>query len=804
MRAVSQQVVASERRVRNHRTSGKGRVTPGPSPSSLVLVAVGLAVLAVLASARFLFATVVADGSTPVSQVAIDAAALALAFAVYSGLPSWRALRDTAPKAWASASTTLAALIAGVGAPLLVALNRHSDAPAGTVVAFWTMVFAGLCLAVGVTAFKRVALHVPASALVAAVAGAAVLASWERPSSFSLLTRFVSEQVAMGVASVLWIGALLVLASADSRRDERPTLSLAPVPLGVAAGVLAVVAGPEALATAATPLGLLSSAAFAGLSVGMVWAIGRVPGMAALPLLWVPAAVTSLAVVESAIGVFGPRPILLPDVAFSVLALLGASVALAATTPTAHDARGSKSQHAVLALSVVALAAAAVGMLLPAVRVVVEGMRTSGADFYAAFAFRGFETIGGWLALSSALLVLVALVAYRRGHRPVAPLWGISLASVSSLVAWMALKATPLHTWVSWIPVDVQQDYGTEYASIVFSGLRVPWQLVGIVGAALSALLALGRALAARRAAAPVAEGVGRQREIGGGVGMRRSTHSAVISVAIAITCAGSLLVGGCRRDLVTVQTGEIVLCTEGEVVSDSVEEIEVPSDEVADHSVTTRVITCDLHAKLAALYQSAQDAIDLGDLETAREALAEVVSLDPLYRNASAQLGEIEAGETPTADAGGANGTPSEGGDEDPGDAAPPTGPVMALAVFVPDTLAGYSAQELIVDVFALTRNYVPTGPEGPRSLVIVAEQFKNRAMATEELDRTIRSTYPDAAVSVNIDGRAGYFGVRNELAVVAFVERGILVVLEGGLDAGDAASLKDSLVATAEELLN
>ena len=75
----------------------------------------------------------------------------------------------------------------------------------------------------------------------------------------------------------------------------------------------------------------------------------------------------------------------------------------------------------------------------------------------------------------------------------------------------------------------------------------------------------------------------------------------------------------GCRKRQVTVRTGEIVLCTEGEVVSDTTESIEVPADEVKDYGVTTRGDTCDLHAKLAALYETAQQAIADGDLEAAQ-----------------------------------------------------------------------------------------------------------------------------------------------------------------------------------------
>lgn len=67
----------------------------------------------------------------------------------------------------------------------------------------------------------------------------------------------------------------------------------------------------------------------------------------------------------------------------------------------------------------------------------------------------------------------------------------------------------------------------------------------------------------------------------------------------LSVLLVAGLLVGavlpltGCGRK-VTVTTGEIVLCTAGEIIEDNTEQLEVPADKVADYSVTTTVITCD------------------------------------------------------------------------------------------------------------------------------------------------------------------------------------------------------------------
>jgi len=73
--------------------------------------------------------------------------------------------------------------------------------------------------------------------------------------------------------------------------------------------------------------------------------------------------------------------------------------------------------------------------------------------------------------------------------------------------AWWIVGRTPLHTWVTWIPPDVQQDYGTEYASIVFEPLTVAWQTVAVGVAVAVLLVAAAEALrVTRETAEPVEE----------------------------------------------------------------------------------------------------------------------------------------------------------------------------------------------------------------------------------------------------------------------------------------------------------
>jgi hypothetical protein len=128
----------------------------------------------------------------------------------------------------------------------------------------------------------------------------------------------------------------------------------------------------------------------------------------------------------------------------------------------------------------------------------VQGLRTDMAAFSARFAMLGFETIGGWLALAVALLLLVEWVG--RSRPTLGRAAGIALVAVVATASWAALRYVPVHTWVPWIPAEVQQDYGTEYASIVFSPTATPLQVAALAAAAAAAALFVWYAIGARGA----------------------------------------------------------------------------------------------------------------------------------------------------------------------------------------------------------------------------------------------------------------------------------------------------------------
>ena len=300
-----------------------------------------------------------------------------------------------------------------------------------------------------------------------------------------------------------------------------------------------------------------------------------------------------------------------------------------------------------------------------------------------------------------------------------------------------------------------------------------------------------------------------------------------VLMLLLALALSAGLLVSpGCRQQMVTVQSGEIVICTYGEIVSDTTEEIEVPANAVAEHGVTTTVVTCDLHQKLEALYSSAERALAEGDLEAAERAFAEIAATDPSYRDTATQLADLRAGSSGgsgsssngsgstaapgSGDTGSAGGsgttpgtTPGTGGSGTtpggPGDSDLPVGPIANLTTYIPDRLPGFVGQRIYADPFVLFRDYLPESSGPILQLAVEVEQFKDAAMARSNLDNRARVRYYENNQDLKIGSLDGYFGTRQGFAGLAMTDGAIFILLEVATSASNPATHKDALVAAA-----
>jgi hypothetical protein len=270
----------------------------------------------------------------------------------------------------------------------------------------------------------------------------------------------------------------------------------------------------------------------------------------------------------------------------------------------------------------------------------------------------------------------------------------------------------------------------------------------------------------------------------------RRSTRG-----FLALATAATLLVtagfsGGCGEKLVKVQTGEKVVCTYGETVSSSVKTIEVPASKVDAYKVVVRPVLCSRHRAIEGLYAAAQRLITAGNLKLAADKLALILELDSNYRKAAQQKKDIGAGKTPVVDTG-TGPDPGAGTVTPPGGTGVPETPVASLATWVPDALAGYTAQPVAADAGALTREYVPVSGGAVSSVVVVVQQLYSEAQAKAFAAGTIKSGYPSNRTSLTIGSRTADFGTRGHYGAIAWNQGALTVVVEV-YGTGTVSSLK------------
>jgi len=452
-------------------------------------------VAAVGVGMTFVLSTVVMD---QVPDTLLLAAALLIAFAggvALLGAPqAFSAVRAMPRQVILAAAGGIAAFWA---APLLVLSQRASDAPSGAVVLFLTSALWGVLAACTwrVDIAKKGSYLSAVGALASAVGAAAILANWERPSSFSPFVKFPVQEVLIVVAGGIFVAGSIVLVRAARVLGPRTGALVA---LAAAAVVAGIVAAPSVGGSA----GELSrlSAEFVLLGVGtyaLAWgwvttSESRGVALSAPVLLVAPTLVTLLSVLERTTGVYGPNPILwkgaLPGAALCLAGAVLVSVSHDTGTAQRVNSRHPQLLTAVRWVSAAALAAGLIGLGLPALRA--HSVGTIPQPFEATWAMRGFEAATGWLPVAAALVVFAASsLAPSRASRT-----ALTLAALTALVAacgYPFLLDTPLHTWNNWIPSDVQQTYGTEYARFSVQVIVSPAGIAATVASALSAVALL-------------------------------------------------------------------------------------------------------------------------------------------------------------------------------------------------------------------------------------------------------------------------------------------------------------------------
>lgn len=389
-------------------------------------------------------------------------------------------------------------LLAFAAAPGTVAAVRLTDAPSGAVTVFW---IAGgwAALAALVFAGKVLMLRSSLASLWSLAGGALVLAgcagvvaNWERPSSFSPLVRFPVQEAAILAAGLLFVGGGLLLV-----RAARGGGLGGPLVCGAATAVLAAgswwlladfAAGWSSLAELPVAV-VLAASAWAAVCVAWPLLL-REHGLAcpAAVLAAAPALLSALVLVEQAVGVAGPQPMIASGVtAGSLVLFCGMLCLFEAGRPQALRWR----PRSVTWLAAAPAALAAVGLGMPSILASAQ-VSGVGGSFSGSWTLGGWESVAGWSALGLSLVVVLAA----RSERP----WWPVAAAVGACAAWPWLRPVPMHVLNGWLAPGIQQYYGTEYGSIDFTPLaNVPMMaavlatVLGLVALAISRSGAISR-----------------------------------------------------------------------------------------------------------------------------------------------------------------------------------------------------------------------------------------------------------------------------------------------------------------------
>jgi hypothetical protein len=435
-------------------------------------------------------------GLVPASLIAVAAAAGTAVAAVAVG---WREVRDVGRMgARGIALSASAGALACVGAPWIVALNRYTDAPPGSELIFFAWVLWGglALLAAGLAApgRRRSVAVLIAVGLVAVTGAAAVLASWERPSSFSPLVRYLPEELWMLLAGACFLGGgLLIARQTRAHGRARPLLVGGVAAAAVGTAVVVFGGGARTMSALSEYGGSLAVWAAAWALLWLVWSsmlAGRHEAEAGVAMTCAPLTLTGLLALETFTGVAGPNPMIAAGISGGALLAVASVLALLrrASLASDGDASGGPSRSWMLAAAAIPLTVAIAGLALPALGGSAWADR-KGTAFTVSWTLAGWESVAAWIVVASAMLAFASVA--RRSTT-------LAAAALAAAAAYPLLTSTPYRTLTGWLPSDVLADLGTEYAWIHFDTLPNWPAWLALCGAVACATLVLSGRLIAR------------------------------------------------------------------------------------------------------------------------------------------------------------------------------------------------------------------------------------------------------------------------------------------------------------------
>jgi drug/metabolite transporter (DMT)-like permease len=461
-----------------------------------------LILAAVAATGWFSASSVVVDQLPDAALVAIAVIVGSVVVLAFSGLPSRKRFERVGSRDSIGAAAAGAVVFAI--APLAVLALRRTDAPSGSEVLFFTTAAWGaLAVITASLGMRRPSLMQLAGACAGLLGAATVVANWERPSSFSPFVKFPTLEVGMLLAGVAFAAGSRYILRLARAHGLRPVLSWAwtgALATSLLAGIIAVLARPSGasqLSGAISQLGV--QLAIAGLALGVfaaTWTsslaklgLARTASALYLPPVLLTAVATTEGVSRTALG---PSPIQWTGalggcalIAVAVAALLGFETP--SPVPSRHGAERSLRTLLVRGSAIAAVALATVGLVWPVFEVTIVG-DVAGRAWTATWNMIGAEASAGWLPIVVALLALAMTFDSERF------VWGFSRRSaalvlvVAASLSWPFVVNTPLRTWTNWLPADVLQDLGTEYARMDFVRVAHPIGIAAILVALVTAI----------------------------------------------------------------------------------------------------------------------------------------------------------------------------------------------------------------------------------------------------------------------------------------------------------------------------
>ncbi|MBI5232605.1 MAG: hypothetical protein HY876_10635, partial [Coriobacteriales bacterium] len=236
-----------------------------------------------------------------------------------------------------------------------------------------------------------------------------------------------------------------------------------------------------------------------------IFALDRVGVARASAGLFVPTLVLmGVAATEGVTHAYGANPIQWPAaLAGAGTLVLGAVVLYAFAPARGESANRSVWDRASIAIGGIGIALGVAVLFMPAFAAQISG-EFAGQAFEASWMMLGAESAGGWLPLALSLLLVGAAFDASRTRWSLRRRLAVAAILALSCALWPLLASTPLRTWTRWIPTEVLQDLGTEYAHMTVEMVSQPLTIVALVvvlaGAACVALGTLDWAAVGRRA----------------------------------------------------------------------------------------------------------------------------------------------------------------------------------------------------------------------------------------------------------------------------------------------------------------